>query len=129
MNTGVQISFRSPCFDARCTDTEWNCWSYGNSMSTIFLRNRKLFSMVASVPFQLLFFHPCTFVTQLVSRCHPRYPGMVLGSGDSRGTCSVRHTGTDNGMETLQTHGVGRPLLSSVSPHLPPLISFGSPPI
>lgn len=52
---------------------------------------------------------------------------MVLGSGDSRGTCSVRHAGTDNSMKHTNAWR-GRPLCLSqcISPNLPPLISCGS---
>ena len=53
----------------------------------IFWGTSKLFSMGASIHFSYYFSIP-PLVTQLVSGCHP-HAGMVLGSGDSRGTCRV----------------------------------------
>lgn len=85
----------------------------------LILRNRKLFSMVASVHFSYYFSIPA-LVTQLVSGCHPR-AGMVLGSGDSRGTCSVGHTGTDNSKKHTNAWR-GRPLFVPV--YLPIYLSY-----
>ena len=111
----------SPCFNAE------DIQLLGNGIAglmvilcLIFWGTTKLFSMGASIHFSYYLSIP-PLVTQLVSGCHPR-AGMVLGSGDSRGTCRWRHIGTANSMKNINAQRGLPPCLSQYI--FPPTSSY-----